>query len=76
MIKIPAPCSKACFERSITFEVSIVPVPTIMGSFPFTAFTAVSITLVRSSKDIIDASPVVPRITTPSVPAIVRNIYK
>ena len=67
-IWLPAPLSRACFDNSITWDADIVPVPTIIGIEPLTVFTAVCITFVLSSLFIVDASPVVPKITTPSVP--------
>ena len=51
----------------MTSEGLMAPVPTSMGIFPLTSWTATSRTDLRSSMVRRDASPVVPRMQRPSV---------
>lgn len=63
-----APKSFAFFVAAIVAGVLIVPVPTMIGIAPPTSSRVTAITSAFSSSVRLEASPVVPRMTTPSVP--------
>ena len=64
-----APKSWAFLVAAIVADVLIVPVPTMMGSSPPTSSRVTAMISAFSSSLRVEASPVVPRMTTPSVPS-------